>query len=162
MKMTSIPKAFVVMNWIAACGLFVSCQLLLPKRGPLTADAFEEILFDRPRAERPERSFFTFMQTAKRNDDGLWQSPSKEDIQAVAEDWGQYALKLEANLDLAQSYVQSRRISAARIATLFWIAFGFVIINAFWSAAFVLKCDDGDKVSACRTRRAQPAHPAGE
>ena len=132
-------KALLVMNWIAACGLLVSSQLLLPRRNPIIV---EQILGDESRLERPE----TFSQGDM---DELLKSPYTvfTHAQDTQRKWRTYAQKLELKLDRAQSVIQARRKSARRVRVLFRIAFGFVIINAIWSAAIILRHDPGDKAA---------------
>ena len=141
-----MPKPLIAMNLIAAVGLFVSAQLLLPKRTVLDMVVKKQFLADRLSRERPELPYF-YMHIMEKNEKGLWVPPSKEQIQTLTNQWAGHASGLEVELDFAQRALQARSISARRVRALFWIALGVVMINAIWSAAIVLRYDRGDKTA---------------
>ena len=126
-----MARAFVLIIWVAVCGLFVAASLLLPRSWEREAIT-EAVLEGTPGVARPDVDprYLPFTDE--------WRSPSAEDMKKLASRWVAYANDLEAERKMAQLVLQSQATHARRGYHLFWIAFTFLVIvsaGAAWIAA---------------------------
>ena len=129
---------------VQAFGLRVGLAWL-PRQGTGSDDITEAyILADTFTRDRPE-PLALYIQTVKKNEKGFFESPAKEDIQRLADQWAGYASGLEVKLGFAQNALRAKSISVRRTSFLYWMALAFVIVNGCCVLFLALKCRSGDE-----------------
>ena len=143
-------RAFVVVIWLAVCGLFVAAPLLLPRsfdREVIT----KTVLEGAARRARPDVDprYLPFTDE--------WRPASTEDMQKLASKWAAYADNLEVENAMAQRVLESQATLARRGHHLFWVAYTLLLIvcaGAAWLG--VLKRRPPELMSVGPTEQAKP------